>query len=607
MLAQFIPHGHCYLWKTNLVSLHLISDSLTALSYYSIPITLLYFVRKRKDLPYASVFVLFGAFIVSCGTVHLIEIWTLWHPIYWLAGVVKAITALMSIYTAITIFEIVPKALNLPSQSDLKQANSRLEKEIEERRQIETDLEREKAFVKAMLDNLNDGIVACDRNGVLAFYNRASQEFFGMVEEPLPSPSNCWSADYRLCDLENKIDLKSENIPLFRAFSGESFIDAELISVSKSGEARILLANGSPLLDCQGQKLGAVVALRDVSDRRQMEIVLQESEERFRLAFENAATGMAMTDLKGSFLQVNYSLCKILGFTEKELIELDCQTITHPEDVLTSRENYRQLLAGEISNFEIYKRYIHKKGHIIWAFTSVSLVFEQQSKYFIAQIQDVTEQRISQAKLAQSLQEKEVMLQEIHHRVKNNLQVICSLLNLQSRYIKEPKTLKAFKETQNRVKSMALVHEQLYQSNNLSEIILSDYIKHLTDNLLRAYSVTTKIKCKLEIADFYLDLDTAVPCGLIINELITNAIKYAFDNQQGEILIQAANNDEDSLVLSIGDNGIGIDPNYDPEANKSLGLRLVKSLTEQLQGRYEIATEQNIGTKFEFTFDRIKQ
>ena len=740
MLDQLVSNGHYYSLPTNLVSLHLIFDLIIALAYYSIPVTLFYFVHKRQDLPYASVFTLFGTFIIACGTVHSIDLLTtLWHPIYWFASLVKAVTAAISLYTAVTVFKIVPQALNLPSQSEFELANHKLLQEIEERKQVETDLENKKAFVEAMLDNLNDGIVACDRHGILNLFNQATKNFHGLPQAAISAEQ--WSEHYDLFLPDGKTRMPKEDIPLFRALKGEFVTDVEMTIVPKHGLPHYLLTDANPIVDLHGQQIGAVAIMHDVtaarrvqkaldrsqsivksfydsapmmmgiiqsddrdefchvsnnkmvadffnitdseikqrrtseldlfseirrrlknaclqsqqtnqpvqfeasytkeadtkhfaltiatieeqstaenslfsyiaqdiSDRKRIERGLQESEERFRLAFEDAAVGMALVALDGLLLEVNRSLCGIVGFTAAELNKLTFQQITHAEDLDLDLKNVRRLLAGKIFNYQLQKRCIHKLGHTVWVLLSVSLVRDvnKQPQYFIAQIQDVTEQKIAETKLAQSLQEKEVMLQEIHHRVKNNLQVICSLLNLQARYLTEEKTIKAFKETQNRVKSMALVHEQLYQSHNLSAIVLSDYIKQLTDNLFRAYSMTSRIKCNLDIINFDLDLDTAVPCGLIVNEIITNAIKYAFSpDELGEISIHAASNELNSLVLSIEDNGIGLKSDYDRQSSKSLGLRLVSNLTEQLQGKYEIITEPNAGTKFIFTFNRIKK
>lgn len=134
--GPFIPHGHCYLWKTELVWLHILSDAVIALAYYSIPSTLFYFVNKRQDLPFHWIFLLFSGFIVACGTTHLMEIWTLWHPTYWLSGLIKALTASISLFTAIQLVPLVPQALALPSPAQLEQANQQLQTQIAERLKI---------------------------------------------------------------------------------------------------------------------------------------------------------------------------------------------------------------------------------------------------------------------------------------------------------------------------------------------------------------------------------------------------------------------------------------------------------------------------------------
>jgi signal transduction histidine kinase len=138
--SPFIPHGHCYLWQPGLVWLHIISDSCIAFAYYSIPITLVYFVQKRKDLPFDWIFLLFGAFIVACGTTHLMEVWTLWHPTYWLSGAIKAVTALVSLYTALELIPLVPKLLALPSPAQLEAANQELRSQIVERERAELQI-----------------------------------------------------------------------------------------------------------------------------------------------------------------------------------------------------------------------------------------------------------------------------------------------------------------------------------------------------------------------------------------------------------------------------------------------------------------------------------
>jgi two-component system NtrC family sensor kinase len=153
-LVNFIPHGHCYLWKPGLVSLHIVSDLLITFAYYSIPILLLYFVRKRQDLPFNWMFVLFGAFIVACGTTHMIEIWTLWHPHYWLSGILKLVTAVISVSAAVQLVPLIPKALVLPSPAQLQAANKALETEIAERKLVEVALLQSEALLKEQATKL---------------------------------------------------------------------------------------------------------------------------------------------------------------------------------------------------------------------------------------------------------------------------------------------------------------------------------------------------------------------------------------------------------------------------------------------------------------------
>ncbi|MBE9083440.1 GHKL domain-containing protein [Tolypothrix sp. LEGE 11397] len=150
--GNFIPHGHCYLWKPELVWLHILANTLIALSYYSIPLTLIYFVRKRDDIPFKVIFLLFGAFIISCGTTHLMEVWTLWHPVYWLSGAMKAITALISLYTAITLIPLVPQALALPSPAQLEAAYMALKDENAERQRVEQELRQYKETLEELVE-----------------------------------------------------------------------------------------------------------------------------------------------------------------------------------------------------------------------------------------------------------------------------------------------------------------------------------------------------------------------------------------------------------------------------------------------------------------------
>ena len=196
-----------------------------------------------------------------------------------------------------------------------------------------------------------------------------------------------------------------------------------------------------------------------------------------------------------------------------------------------------------------------------------------------------------------------MLLRELHHRVKNNLQIILSLINLQSNGIKDQQDLEIFRESQSRVKSLAIIHEKLYQSADFASINFGEYIQSLVSYLLSYYSKTDIIVDIDVEKDIVLNMDTAVPCGLIINELVTNSIKFAFPGRKtGKIYIHL-NHDDGSLILIIGDNGIGLPEGTDFENSQKLGLQLVKTLTDQLEGTIQYNGEN--GAEFEIKFNEL--
>ena len=214
---------------------------------------------------------------------------------------------------------------------------------------------------------------------------------------------------------------------------------------------------------------------------------------------------------------------------------------------------------------------------------------------------DITENKKNEERVSQSLKEKEILLKEVHHRVKNNMQVISSILNLQSSYVKDEYALSLLKECQNRIKSMAYIHESLYQTKNFEGVNFSEYISTLSKNLVHTYSVNTKnVKLVLNLSDLFLNLDLSIPCGLIINEIISNSLKYAFPSKKGGIIFVNLTVKNKLVNIEIGDNGIGIPGHIDIKQTQTLGLQLVDTLIEQIDGSLKL--ERNNGTKFIIKF-----
>ncbi len=221
---------------------------------------------------------------------------------------------------------------------------------------------------------------------------------------------------------------------------------------------------------------------------------------------------------------------------------------------------------------------------------------------FTVILRDVTERMVNDERIRASLREKEALLKEIHHRVKNNLQVVSSLLGLQSRAVLDPETRKMFQESQNRIHSMALLHESLYQSHSLSEINFPEYIRQLAAHLFNSYGVAAdRIHLRTDLESLSLHLDAAVPCGLIINELVSNSLKYAFpDGRTGEIRIELRGTSDGATRLLVADDGIGLTADIDWENTRSLGLRLVRTLAQQLGAKIEV--NSRAGTEVRLAF-----
>jgi PAS domain S-box-containing protein len=264
-------------------------------------------------------------------------------------------------------------------------------------------------------------------------------------------------------------------------------------------------------------------------------------------------------------------------------------------------EKIRMSFEGKPQQFET--SFTEKNGHTTWSEVYINPIFNEQGKAIEVSCiaHDVTEKKETEEQVRQSLKEKEVLLKEVHHRVKNNLQVISSILNLQSAYVRDENTLEILLESQNRIKSMAFVHESLYQTKDFSNISFSEYVENIARNLIQSYgSIEVPPSLKMELDDISLHLDTAIPCGLIINEIISNALKYAFpDKRQGVIDVSVKEKNK-KITISIADNGVGIPAHIDYRNTDSLGLQLVVTLVEQINGILQV--ENKKGTKFTVEF-----
>jgi PAS domain S-box-containing protein len=330
----------------------------------------------------------------------------------------------------------------------------------------------------------------------------------------------------------------------------------------------------------------------------------QETTERFRAILEATTDMVGMADKFGRLFYVNSAGRELLGLGPDEpLTGLRLPDVHAPwaADLVALEGLPVAMIEGA---WQGETAVLPRNGPEVPA-SELILAHKSPSgsvEFLSTIIRDMSEQKESEVRIKASLEEKEVLLKEIHHRVKNNLQIVSSLLQLQASYIKDTESLAIFEESRDRVKSMALIHEQLYQSNDLAQIDFPEYLRSLLNMVMSAHRTNrTRVETKLHVDPVSLDLDTAIPVGLITNELVTNSLKYAFAGRTvGEISVRLTKSESGDFLLMISDNGVGMPEGFNVDKAPSLGLRLVRILTKQMRARLEISN--GVGTQFRVYF-----
>ncbi len=378
--------------------------------------------------------------------------------------------------------------------------------------------------------------------------------------------------------------------------------------VRPDGEIRWIRDRAFPIKNSNGKIYRIVGIAEDISHRKRVEKALRESEERFRQLAENIQDSFWLISFDfRDVLYLSPAYEQIWGRTREDFYANNCDFMDwiYPEDKHFLLDALPRVLLGESTSTEY--RIVWPDGTIRWVCDRAFPIYDELGKvYRIAGIcEDISDRKLAEARLQAALREKEVLLKEIHHRVKNNMQVISSLLQLQTQYIEDEATLSLFEESQTRIHSMALIHEQLYQSDSLAQIDIQTYVENLVANLFQSFGCCNDlIEFNVNIDPIFLNIETAIPCGLIINELVSNSLKYAFPSGvKGEIKIDFHQVLLERFHLSIQDNGSGFPADFNVENTETLGVRLVKMLAEQLDG--EILINTHPGTCYHLIFKEL--
>ncbi len=460
-----------------------------------------------------------------------------------------------------------------------------------------------------VVESSTEAIITKSFDGIITSWNKGAEYVYGYsAEEILDKPISILEPSILTGETEKLSQMVKR---------GEKIQQYETLRLRKDGKVINVSLTIFPVFDNQGKITAASIIATDITRRKEAEEKLRESEEKYRNIVEISNEGIYLVDDEAKIIYAN-KIMETSGYTLEELIGRPIWDFISEESMPIAKRSFEKRRQGINDSYEL--KLMRKDGSFIWGLISAKSLFNKEGKFvgYLGMLTDITERKKAEEVLANI---ETARKKEIHHRIKNNLQVISSLLDLQAEQFKNrecignSEVLEAFRESQDRVISMALIHEELYKGGGFETLNFSPYIQELTNTLFQTYRLgNTDISLSMDLEENLLfDIDTAVPLGIIINELVSNSLKHAFpDRKKGEIQIKLHREEFTELeskdwestspafILTISDNGVGIPENLNIEDLDSLGFQLVTSLVDQLDGKFELKSKN--GTEFTMKF-----
>lgn len=472
--------------------------------------------------------------------------------------------------------------------------------DITDRLKAEQELRNSRQKLLLHVERTPLGVIEWDMNFSVVQWNKAAEKIFGWAQSEVLYKR----ADIIIPDNAKKyVNNIWEN--LINQKGGERSTNENITK-----DKRIILCEwyNTPLISDDGSVIGVASLVEDITERVKAEEQLKQQKEFLRTVIDTDPNFVFAKDWDGKFTLVNKAAAVNYNSTPDELIgksDADFNpSVTEVEHFL--KDDREVILSGKPKFIAEEIVTDIKTGEAKWYQTiKVPLKGNDGKTHVLGVAADITARKLAEEMTKKSLLEKELLLKEIHHRVKNNLQIIISLLKLQSGYVFDSRDLDIFNKSRSRIETMSMIHEKLYKSDDISRIDISTYLKDLVYHLLKAYHLnTSKIDFEMKSENIRMSIDTAIPCGLIVNELINNILKHAFpDGYTGKITLNLLRSGE-NINLEVIDNGIGIPDNFSLEGSDSLGFKLVDTLVKQLDG--EIKVFNNNGTHFMIEFKELK-
>jgi PAS domain S-box-containing protein len=471
--------------------------------------------------------------------------------------------------------------------------------DITEQKKAEEKIKAKSHFLESLIQQSPLPTFVMDSKGFNVMVNEAFLKFYAVPGKELILGRNA---------LTEPANVSQGMVKYFEeALSGKIVEVPEIEFVSPyENKKNITRCRMFPIVDPTGTLTNVVVMQEDITEQKQAEKSLKASEEKYRQLAETSKDVIMVLDLKGNVKYINQEGIKLSGHSKEEILKMNVNDVLLDDKIPLSENNLAKRIAGDKSLFVYEIDFLNKKGDKIPVEIKSSLITEQSKPAgVLITARDVTERKRAEDKIKASLKEKEVLLREIHHRVKNNLQVISSLLNMQVRKAKDKNVIDSLLNSRSRIQTMSLIHAQLYQSENFEQVEMGTTIRKLLSFLSQIYAGAKKNITSVVTAEgVILSISQAIPCGLIINELVSNALKHAFNGMaEGSIEISMRELADDKIKLTVKDNGVGIPEELDIYKTDTLGLKIVRTLAEeQLEGKMGLIREK--GTEICVEFDK---
>jgi len=465
--------------------------------------------------------------------------------------------------------------------------------DVTERRRAEEALRRQTVMFQNLFRGSPDAIAMLDEEDCVVEVNEAFLTLFDYSREEVAGKS--------INSLVAHGQVSTDAAQFSRiVYGSRRAVERQTVRCKRDGTPVDVTVIGYPIV-YEGKVIGAYGIYRDITERKRAVEALRKSEERFAKAFNSSPAPLIISETAtGRFIAVNDRWIRMLGYDREEQIGRTSKEVgIWADPAQRDRAIERLLRDGALKDFPV--DFKTKSGRIRSALWSAELITMDEREVMLSFIFDYTERKIAEEALFKSLKEKETLLKEIHHRVKNNLQIMVSLISLQTMDLEDGDAVEMFKNLRERVHTMALIHEQLYSSGNLSEVDMSEYLELLAQNIGSVFRTPGRcVDLRIEADDILLGIDQAIPCGLLLNELISNAYKHAFQAAGAGNLHVRLRMIGHMVELIVQDDGLGLPPDY--EARDSLGMKLIRTLVDQLRGSLEVSSER--GSRFRVSFPR---